>query len=282
MRVLELPISLWVANRLKSPQLAHFRVSNAQTWGMSQTCYAMPVFKLKDMKHEPAMGAGYGLKIHVDESIEWSAPTSTPFEALSAEVKSQKDEIFRLAHQMALGVENNAAAVGRSAESKTQDAQSTRVIMLAFARRVKEAIEGTYDLIERARQDDLKWSVDGLDEFSAADLIGLVESLGNIKKNIGPIPSRTFNVESLQRLADATFPDIDEATKAKIREEIEAGATDPTEDRALELEAAARAFGSPAGAGRPSEDDPGAGAPSGNNRGRPQKGKVNAGQAAAT
>ena len=52
-----------------------------------------------------------------------------------------KDEIYRVAQQMALGVENNAASVGRSAESKEVDSSSTETCLKAYASPVREAAE---------------------------------------------------------------------------------------------------------------------------------------------
>lgn len=225
---LELPTGLWVASRLETPQLAHFRTSNAQTWGMSRSCFAMPVLKLAEQDKPPVMGAGNGILLGLEESLEWASPSGIPFEALGKEIAAQKDEIYRIAHQMALGVDNNAAAVGRSADSKATDAASTRVILLSFSRIVKEAIERTYDLIGKARGEELTWSIDGLDDFAALDVNGFAETLALVDK-VGGIPSKTFEVQTKQRLAEALLRDLDETTKATIRKEIEANAKDPAE-----------------------------------------------------
>ncbi len=224
-----LPVGLHVASRLETPQVAHFRMSNAQTWGMSTTCYAQPVFNLMDRDTPPTMGAGYGIFLGPEEKMDWAAPPSGHFSALAEEVKSQKDEIFRIAHQMALGVENNAAAVGRSGESKQQDALSTRVVLLAFSRIVKEAIEVCWDLISKQRGDDLVWSVEGLDDFAAADIMGMLDALEKVDK-IGGVPSETFNAEMKSRIAEALLPDIPQKQKATIRKEIEEGVKKQAEE----------------------------------------------------
>jgi|GEM_PF-252404 len=219
---LELPSELWLASHLKTPQLAHFRLSNAQQWGLFTTCYAQPLYKLLDMTNPPRMGAGYGLMLGAEESVEWLSPPTAPYAALGDAIKEHKDEIFRVAHTMALGVENNAASVGRSGESKAADAEATRVVLLSFSRLVKEAIEKTYQLISAARGDKLTWSIEGLDDFAAADISGLVDTLEVVEKT-GGIPSDTFNTQMKTRLAESLLPDMDEATKQIVREEIKAG-----------------------------------------------------------
>jgi hypothetical protein len=216
---------LHVVGRLKSAQIAHFRKNNALAWSLSATCYAQPVFKLKDQDSPPIMGAGYGIIIGAEESVEWASPPTDHFTALAAEVKTEKDEIFRVAQQMALGVENNAAAIGRSGDSKAQDAQNTRVVLLAFSRVVKEAAKKILDMIAVQRGEDIAWTVGGLDDFASADLSGLLSVLESVDK-IGGVPSHTFNVEMKKRLAETLIPDLDQAMKVKIGQEIESGITE--------------------------------------------------------
>lgn len=226
----ELPAALWVASRLNKAQTAHFRKLNAQSWSLSCTAYAMPVAKVEDADafSKTAVGAGYGIVIGVNESWEWEAPPTAHFASLDTEIKAEKDEIFRVAHQMALGVENNAAAIGRSADSKAADIESTRVILTAFSRVTKETIERALDLMTRARGEEFIWSVEGLDDFAAVDVASLVETFGMVN-DAGGIPSKTFNVAMKTRLAEALLRDADESTKATIRDEIEDNEPDPAD-----------------------------------------------------
>lgn len=220
---MEMPSALWAANRLKTPQLAHFRASNAQTWSLSCSCYAMMLFQVEDPDEfsRATLGAGRGLVLQTEEKASWIAPPGEHFSAQDVEIKAQKDEIFRLAHQMALGVENNAAAIGRSAESKASDSEATRVILEAYGDIVVEAMERVYDVISAVRGDKFTWSVDGLGDFTGADIGGLLTSLESIDK-IGGIPSVTWNHRMKTQLAETTMPDLDEQTKKTISEEIKA------------------------------------------------------------
>jgi hypothetical protein len=255
----ELPAALWVANRLRSPQLAHFRKVNAQSWSLSTTCYAMPVAHVQDPEayEKQISGPGYEIVLQQEDKYTWAAPPGDHFAALDAEIKSEKDEIFRIANQMALGVDNNAAAIGRSAESKTSDYESTRVVLNAFSRATKEVMEYTLDLVSAARGDGLKWSVEGLDDFAALDVDAFLANLALVGK-VGNIPSKTFQIQAKTRVAEALLRDIDEPTKQKIRKEIEAGTADPVEERERELEAALATFGPAPGPQRPSNGSPAA------------------------
>ncbi|HEU4544373.1 MAG TPA: hypothetical protein VFR23_24795 [Jiangellaceae bacterium] len=279
---LELPSALWVANRLRSPQLAHFRKTNALAWSLATSCYAMRQYFVGSPEEfsKVVNGAGYEIVLGIDEKAEWDAPPTDHFSALDTEIKAEKDEIFRIAHQMALGVDNNAAAVGRTAESKASDLQSTRVVLVAISRIVRETIEYTLDLISGARGEEFTWSVEGLDDFAALDAAAFVENLKLLNDAGRTIPSKTFQIAVNERTAELFLPHLDEQTKTKIREEIRDGTTDPAEDarldRELELASAAALFGgaegeAPAGTERPGEDPPAPKPPTGGDRGRPKK-----------
>jgi hypothetical protein len=217
----------------------------------------------------PTMGAGYGIIIGADEEVDYISPPSDHFTALQEEVKAEKDEIFRVAHQMALGVENNSAAVGRSGESKQQDADNTRVVLLAFSRVVKEAIEKCFDLISEFRNDELKWSIGGLDDFAAVDVEGLLEALKRVD-GIGGIPSELFMAEMLKRLSDALLTDTDQETRKQIHDQIVDGVK-KTLEQEEELNEIARSagFGAPGG---PGQNGPGRGVPPGAPPGALKKG----------
>lgn len=218
---LEVPMGLWAANRLRTPQLQHFRASNAQSWSLATSCYAMMLYQVEDPEAfgNANVGPAKGIVIGREEKASWLAPPAAHFGAMDEEIKSQKDEIFRLAHQMALGVENNAAAIGRSAESKASDSESTRVILEAYGEIVVEAMERVFDIVSAVRGDDYTWAVDGLGDFASADIGGLMNTLESIDK-VGGIPSVTWNHRMKSRLAETTMPDLDEKTKQVISEEI--------------------------------------------------------------
>ncbi len=216
---LSVPVGLWVANRVESPQREHFALSNAHTWLIRRTCYAMPIFRLTDREVPPKMGTGYYMMIGKDETMEWSSPEGTPFEMIRAEVASQKDEIFRIIHQMALGVENNAAAVGRSALSKHEDSNATKVILTAYGACVRKAVEQTYQFIGAARDDGIEWSIEGLDKYSTDDALQLVQAIS--QAIMLDIPSPTWHKEALTQAALVTMPGLDQQRKDDIRAEIE-------------------------------------------------------------
>lgn len=220
---LNLPRGLWLLNRVAEAQIEHFRLSAGLTWAIRRTCYAMPVFKMTggNAGEGPVMGSGQFLVIGTDDDVTWLSPPSAPFQVIADEAKSQKDEIYRVANQMANGVDNNAAAVGRSAQSKHADSASTEVCLLAYGAVVREALEKIYDTVSDGRGDQVRWRIGGLDRFNLNDPLSVVESA--VKAQDLNVPSATFKKELLIHTADALMPSLTQDKKDAIRSEISMG-----------------------------------------------------------
>ena len=241
---LMVPEGLQIAERVFSAQLEHFRAAAGLSWAIKRTCYSMPVFKMEDGKQNPpTMGTGYYMMIGPNDEVDWLAPPTESFDVIAREVDAQRDEIYRITHQMALGVDNNAAAVGRSAESKSEDAASTQVMLNAYGALIREAVEETFEILSDARGDTgTEFSVEGLDKYDAVAATGLIDNVS--KAILLAIPSETFNREIKTRAALALVPDASQTVKDLIKAEIEAGVSAETElsslvqqnDMALEKE----------------------------------------------
>lgn len=217
----------WLMRRLADPQVAHFRSSAALDWNIKRTCYAMPVFKVEDSAKPPVMGVGYYIMIGTKESAEWIAPPTAHLDVLAARCEHLQQEVYRAANQMAQGVNNNAAAVGRSGESKQADASSTEVVLRVYGAVCREAIEATYSLLSEGRGESVHWSIEGFDVFSVTDAGAVIEAVGKVRA-LG-IPSVTLTRELFYKAADVLLPNADQPTKDAIREEIDAGVEAQTE-----------------------------------------------------
>lgn len=223
-----LPDGLWLLDRVYDAQIEHFRLSAGLGWMIRRTCYATPVFQMDgDEGDAPIMGAGRYVRIGANDKMGWTAPPSDPFEVISSEIKSEKDEIYRVAQQMAQGVDNNAAAVGRSGESKIQDASATEVCLKAYGAEMRGGIERTLDLVSDGRGDKLEWSAQGLDKFNLHDA-NLAVTNATAAKALA-IPSETFTQELYVHTAEALLPALDQGKKDQIRKEIEDGVAEEME-----------------------------------------------------
>lgn len=224
---MRLPDGLWLLNRAAEAQEEHFRLSAALSWAIRRTCYPMGIFKSVDRDKPPIIGAGMLTIIGEKEEFAWVAPGGAAFEVLAAEIEAQKNELYRVAQQMSASVDNSAATAGRSGESKEADQAATEICLHAYATLVKSACEETYELVSDGREDfDLTFSIEGMSKFSPN---GIAAALGNLKTALDlGIPSPTLTRELRLKAADLVAPDLDEATKDTIREEIRsAPAKDP-------------------------------------------------------
>jgi hypothetical protein len=220
---LQLPPELWLVDQIADAQLEHFRQRNALSHAIRRTCFAMPVFNLKDTRKKPTLGTGYYLMIGLEEKVSWPAPDAAPFAVVEANAAGLKDEIHRVAAQLGRGVDNNAAAVGRSAESKQQDDSATEIVLRAYGGLMRDAAERTFDLVSLGRDDDIAWDVSGMDKFHVTDakaVTDLAVASGTLQ-----IPSATYRRELAKRVVRAQLPDLDEKTARTIEKEIEAGIT---------------------------------------------------------
>jgi hypothetical protein len=217
---IEVPEALWAMNLLASPQLEQTRARNALSFSLARTCYAMRVFKSEDAEARPPVhGPGLGILIGLDEDVKWDAPPADAFEPVDKYAATLKDELYRVAHQMALGVENNAAAIGRTVESKTADNSATEVVLAAMGEIVRGVVERMYNLLSRGRRDQRTWTIKGLDSFDVTDATALADAA--VTANTLAIPSPTFRRLLHRRVALAMVPDASQDDRDKIAKEID-------------------------------------------------------------
>lgn len=215
------PSELCIGEQTRDSQVEHFRLNNGLSWLIRRTCYAQPVWKLADPENAPPqiMGAGREVMIGAEDDFFWTAPPNAPFDILQKSVDSKRDEIYRIVHQMAQGLDNNADTVGRSADSKEIDAAATRILLDAYASFVCPAVEETYEIISEARDEiDYEWSVEGFEGYdtaTASTLLGNVASFDSLS-----IPSHTARRTLYTKVALALLPGVDQKIKDVIREEI--------------------------------------------------------------
>lgn len=218
--ILEVPEELCVGEQTYDAQLAHFQHDAALSFALKMTCYPMLVSKSENQDKPPTMGAGYVLLIGAEDDIGWVSPSSESFQMVARDRDTKRDEIFRVVHQMAQGLDNNAETVGRSADSKEIDAAATRILLNAYGEIVGKAIASTFELVSEARGDDsLKWSVEGFSGYDTATVGSLLAAVEKAKE-LG-VPSNTFLREISKKAALAIVPELGPDVKHVIRTEID-------------------------------------------------------------
>ena len=220
---LDLPVELWMLNLVADPLVEITRKRNALSWAIDRVCYAMAVLYSSARKPINAMGAGYYLQLGKDDKLEYPAPPSTPFDVIESHVSKLKDELYRVVQQMAAGVDNNAASVGRSGESKTADAQSTQIVLIKLGALVRDALEQTFNLAAELLGQPERFSAYGLDRFNLESVGSLVEIVAGV--SLAGVESRTLRSELHKQLASRALPHAPASVIAKISSEIDATPT---------------------------------------------------------
>jgi len=222
-----IPRELWLLNLIADPIVGITQKRNALSWAIDRVCYAMPVLYTSSKKPVGAMGAGYFLQLGADDKLDYPAPPSTPFDVIEAHIATLKDELYRVSQQMAAGVDNNAAAVGRSGDSKSADAEATTVVLRKLGSVVRDAVERLYDLAAGILGQPERFASYGLDSFKIEDVTGIVEVISGVE--LAQVKSPTLRAELHKQLAARALPHAPTDVLSKISAEIDttAAVVDP-------------------------------------------------------
>jgi hypothetical protein len=158
------------------------------------------------------------------------------FEPIADYAKDLKDEIYRVAHQMALGVENNAAAIGRSAESKNADDAATVVVVRALAKKVRETLKRVLELVALGRGEKIEWTVGGMAVGDEEDDVTLTnDAVALDQMPYGKTWKKAFRARvALAKYPDAT-PEERDAIRAEIAKIVDAEPEEPVEPKERRL-----------------------------------------------
>lgn len=210
---------LWLVDRLADPAIELFKIDCALNWAMKRALNPVMVFNSDDGT-DPAIGEGYVIKIGKDEKLAWTACDPGPFEMILKRRDQMKDEIYRIPSQMAQGVNNNAAAIGRSGESKQTDADATKVLLDAFSDRIVEFAEDLLTLIAGGRgETEIDFSVEGMDVYDPTELAAFLSTALDVQKL--NIPSLTAQHEIAFKIIKHILPALSAEKQNLIRAEIE-------------------------------------------------------------
>ncbi len=229
----EIPPGLWVADKLFSPCMSLFNRMNALESAEHLGCFLQPYMKSIEQDAQSRI-LGEGILLHLrsgdgtreGEDFGWKSPDISPLKHLSERLAADRDELYRITHQMSLAVDAQAASsatsIARSGASKVEDRRATEIILSGYGQYELRALVQTANLLSKVYGDNTQWAGDGFDNFQVSSLdeeltlAALVESL--------PLPkmSPTFKKRVYIKLAGRILDNEDESTKAEITKEIQA------------------------------------------------------------
>lgn len=287
LREIELPKALWVGNQAGPLCREHYRRRSDLAGSLCRSLVELPFIKrgaeipavhrgISETQMDPNRGAdpvaaakrdGW-VAIGGDDELGYAGPSGVGHEIARAELKDCREEIFGSVNAMALQLENTAAAVGRSGESKAEDRSALAAVLSYLADQLREFAQQVMTLVSSARNEEVKWAGSGLSTFDTDGVTQVLEEAVQIEPL--NIPSVTFKQLHRKKVALALVPKASPEQKQQISDEIDKNTTaeevemDPFE-RAKKLTAATtpvqerddeegpegpekQAFGSPAAA----------------------------------
>lgn len=191
-----LPEGLWTMEKLEGLAREHFNKRSGLAWGELQSLlpelyeflgperstsspFGVPTSEAQedpDRALTQARGQGFVQIRGADDDAKFVGPDTGPFTEARASCKETRDEMHRVTHQMALSTDNSAAALGRSGDSKAQDAAATAVVLQELGKMVRHFAEAIYRLVAIARGEPFadEWQAQGMEKF---DELGVNEEI---------------------------------------------------------------------------------------------------------
>lgn len=212
--MMRLPEGLVIGEKIAPLQIRNFRQTLAHEWALNRTTYAIPIIKTDN----PDISQIFNNQVNaivLDQKgeFEYSVPPTEAIESIKAAMKQSKDELFRVANLNMLGVENNSYALVRSGLSRNIDASTAHKTLKAYGAIIREAVQKTLNLISKARNEDITWSVGGyemLNDFDPETLVKILKDLNQIS-----MPDVVIR-ELVKKLAMQLLADLSESEKAEV------------------------------------------------------------------
>lgn len=224
------PQGLWVMNKLASWAIDLFNQESMLTTSQLQSCFLQPYIKSAEASESATnriMGSSVVLQLRAGtkeingEEFGWAVPDITPLKFSAERLLQQRDEGYRIVHQMSLAVDSQAiGAIARSGASKIEDRKATEIMLCAYGGYVRDFFLRTLNKISRMLGDDTEWVIDGYDNFEVSSVLEEIQ-LASLLQTLN-IESPTYNAELQKSVAlGRTMAKLDETLKAKIRREID-------------------------------------------------------------
>lgn len=230
----ELPLGLWVMNKLESLAKEHLNKRAALAWAEYKSLF-QERYEFLDQSDDACLdgieedanravnqvrGQGYTQVRGSNDRAEYIGPDTSSFSFSLNSINNLRDEMHRVTHQMALSFDNSASALRRSGDSKEQDKKDTVIILNALGQIAREHVYQLFSTVTKGRGDNIQWTVSGLDEFDAVDVSGILHQAVVVKDL--DIPSPTFKKAYKFELAKSVLAEkVPVTIMKKVAEELE-------------------------------------------------------------
>lgn len=241
----ELPKALWAGNQAGPLCQEHFRrrsdLMGSLCRNLVEIAYvklgpqipavrgALPSDKAADQNRgddiHGQLAAKGNLVLDAQDEVGYAGPTGAGHEIARAELKDTREEIFASLNAMALQLENSAAAVGRSGDSKAEDRSAMETLLTFLVDQTREAAQKVMAMVDEVRRDNVgAWVASGLSTFDSEDRDELVAEAGDLE--LVRIPSPTWKRLYMTKVALSTVPKASPEQKKAIEDELQRNITD--------------------------------------------------------
>ena len=178
---LDLPVGLWVMNRLAGDQLQIFNAEAALAFLFDTNCFQFPVITSDRDLGSILSSEVHAWKLNANESASMLAPSGVPFDQLRQYIDKLEEKLYLAVDAMFLKTASKDEHGRQSgvAMQKTDSAGQPRIE--AYRSTLKDAVEKAVKLIQYVRKDDAEILVTGLDrdaqdepETDDAEVIGKI------------------------------------------------------------------------------------------------------------
>jgi hypothetical protein len=225
-----LPDGMWIMNKLSAWQVDLFNQMSMLSYSQLVACFPQPYIKSAEGSETATtriMGEGIILQLRAggdgndSEEFGWAVPNVAPLEFNAKRILEQRDEGYRIVHQMALAVDSQAiGAIARSGASKIEDRKAAEIMLCGYGGYLRDFQLRTLNKISRLMGDETEWVVEGYDSFEVSSILEELQTAALVQTF--QIKSPTFNAEMEKGIATGRMlGHADEAMKAKIRKEIQ-------------------------------------------------------------
>ena len=220
---LKLPEGFWLMEQLHDPAMACFFAENDLGWATYNTAHAMFYILSKWEEQAPDIGDGYYLQLHRDkegsDEAGWLEIGGASHEVLRKRVLDLRQELYRVANQLALAGNGGSAEVARSGASKEMDYQSVAIVAREFGAMVRASMRQTIRLVSKMRDDGASPNVSGLEGYKAIDVQAFLDAAAMAKPIV---KSETFQREVAKAVVRHTLGEtLEKEIISDIEKEIE-------------------------------------------------------------
>ncbi len=214
---LQISEGLWLMNKAALLQLEHFNKSNALSWALTMSLFAMPVV-YSDREWNQIVGESYYIQLGPEDKFGWTEPEGKVYQIAADNLVRLKDEIYRVCYLMNQAG-NPSAGDWRSGLSKQRDFSITQEVLRAYGDSVKDLMKQVLRVIAGARKDSVSIDVSGMDEFDIGDFSNELDDAKKLLE-LG-IGSATLKKQVFKKLAFKYLCDARQEIKNQVAEEID-------------------------------------------------------------